>query len=102
MTTVSDSTQEMITEIYISTELLNISADSVRIFALDSQTIGISNTPPKLWVKQCLWEKSATVIKDNQEFMIILPPEVVRFYRPKKIEIAGSVEKDNLLLVIFN
>ena len=100
MTVVSDSTQEMVTEIYISTELLDVPKNTIRIFALDAHTIGISNSPPQLWVSQRLWESEALVTIDEQELTIILPPEVVRFYRPKKIEIAGAVEKDNLLLVI--
>ncbi len=100
MTIVSDSTQEMVTEIYLSVELLDISTNSIRIFALDAHTVGLSNSPPELWVNQRLWESQALVTKDDQELTIILPPEVVQFYRPKTIEIAGTVEKNNLLLVI--
>ena len=100
MTTVSDSTQEMVTEIYLSEDLLDISEKTIRIFALDSHTIGLSNVPPQLWLNKCLWENKATVLKDDHELTIILPPEVVQFYRPKKIEIAGTVQKDNILLVV--
>ena len=54
MTIVSDSTQEMITEAYIPLELLEISTPTVKIFALDSCTIGLSNSPPEKWQKNCL------------------------------------------------
>ncbi|MFW9914523.1 MAG: hypothetical protein ACFFGZ_02835 [Candidatus Thorarchaeota archaeon] len=100
MTIVSDATQEMITEVYLTTDLLHCPEDSIRIFALDAHTIGLSNNPPKLWEEQCLWEKEAIVTKDEDELTIILPREVVRFYRPKKIEIAGSMDKENVILVI--
>ncbi len=100
MTSVSDSTQEIVTEIYLSAEIFDIPNDSIRIFALDAHTIGLSNSPPQLWINHRLWESQALVTNDGQELAIILPPEVVRFYRPKQIEIAGTVEKDNLLLVI--
>ena len=100
MTIVSDSTQEMVTEIYLPVDLLDISEEFIRIFALDAHTIGLSNSPPQLWVNQRLWESRATIMIDNHEITILLPPEVVRFYRPKKIEIAGTIDQDQLLLVI--
>lgn len=100
MTVVSDATQEMITEVYLTTDLLDCREDFIRIFALDAQTLGISNQPPQLWQEQCLWEKQAMVTREEEELTIIFPPEVVRFYRPKNIEIAGSTDKNNVLLVI--
>ena len=100
MTIVSDSTQEMVTEIYLSTELVYIKEKKIRIFALDSNTIGLSNAPPKLWQDQRLWEGKIPVLKNNNELTIILPPEIVQFYHPKKIELASSLEKDNVILVI--
>ena len=100
MTIISEPPPEFVTEVYISMELLECQEDSIRIFALDSQTIGLSNSPPKLWLDHCLWESKALLVKDDVELTVLLPPEIVRFYQPKKIELAGSIEKDNLLLVI--
>lgn len=100
MTVVNDSTQEMVTEIYIESDLLKIKKKTIKIFALDSKTIGLSNNPPEKWVSECLWTNEAEVTREGNEFTIILPKPVVRFYQPKKIQLAGSIEQDNLLLII--
>jgi len=100
MTSISDSTPEIVTEIYLSTELIMIPKEKIRIFALDAHTIGLSNNPPQIWIEKRLWEGEVTIFKDKEEQTIILPKEIVEFYRPKKIEIAGTIKKDNILLVV--
>lgn len=102
MTIVSDNNQEIVTEVYISTDLLDLPDDTISLYALDAKTIGLSNNPPAIWQEHRLFETRAQVLKDEaeQELTILLPPEIVRFYRPKKIELAGAPEKDNVLLVI--
>ena len=100
MTAITDSNQEMVTEIYIESDMLKITGSKVKIFALDVQTIGLSNNPPSEWVEDCLWSQEAEVLEDKGELTIILPTKVVRFYKPKKIELAGSVAQDNILLIV--
>lgn len=100
MTVVSDSSFEMVTEIYLSVDLMTISGDKINLYALDSKTIGLSNNPPERWENECLWKHEADVILEDKEYTIIFPKQVVRFYQPKKVEIAGSVDKDNILLII--
>ena len=82
--------------------MLECPEDDINLYALDAHTIGLSNHPPSLWLDNRLWEAKAKVIKDasEHELTILLPSEIVRFYRPKKIELAASPEKDNILLII--
>ncbi|HKZ39766.1 MAG TPA: hypothetical protein VJ044_02325 [Candidatus Hodarchaeales archaeon] len=45
MTVVSDANQEIVTEGYLPTELLDLASDTVNLSALDAKTIGVSNNP---------------------------------------------------------
>ena len=102
MTTATDSTQEMVTELYIESDMLKVTGSKIKIFALDVQTIGLSNNPPIKWIDNCLWTQEAEVMKEEGELTIILPPQVVRFYNPKRIEVAASIERDNVLLIVHH
>ncbi len=100
MTTVTNSNDEIITKLYIELDILKINENKIKIYALDVQTIGLSNNPSKNWTDNCLWVQEADIIQEDTEFTIVLPPQVVRFYKPRKIEIAGNIEQDNILLIV--
>jgi len=100
MTLVSDKSNGIVTEIYLDLDMLSISSSKIRIFALDSQTIGVSNNPPELWIENCLWQGETDIISDEQEHTILLPMSIVSFYQPRQVELAGSIERDNFLLIV--
>ena len=100
MTVVSDANQEIVTEVYIPTELFDIVSDTVHLYALDAKTIGVANIPPRLWTDIKMWDGIAKVVKEEGELMIILPNEFVRFYKPRIIELAALERKDTVLLII--
>ena len=103
MTLVNDKQPgEIITEVYIDLDLLSVSSSKIRIFALDSQTIGISNNPPNLWIDNCLWQGETDITKGNDEYTIFLQQNILNFYQPRSIELASSTERDNVLLIIHH
>lgn len=98
--TSSKSNNDIITKIYVESDIVKIEGTKIKIYALDVQTIGLSNNPPKNWTDNCLWVQEADVLQENTELTVILPPQFVRFYKPRKIEIAGNIEQDNVLLIV--
>lgn len=98
--TSSKSNNDIITKIYVESDIVKIEGTKIKIYSLDVQTIGLSNNPPKNWTDNCLWVQEADVLQENTELTVILPPQVVRFYKPRKIEIAGNIEQDNVLLIV--
>ena len=98
---VSNVRAEIITEMLIPKELMELRNPQINIFALDTHTIGLSNTPPEFWADQCLWKSVAQVnLEDNGESTILLPQQIVSFYQPRKIELSVDVKKTRILLVI--
>lgn len=100
MTMVTDVTQEMITELYLDADMVDLSGNVVTLYALDAKTIGLSSSPPKKWLEQALWKQEVQVLQDGDEYTIILPPELIRFYQPKKVELAGEIDRKTVILVI--
>ena len=73
----------------------------MQIFALDAQTIGVSNSPPAFWSEQCLWQGTIQgVVEENGDTTIMLPQMLVSFYQPRKIDLSVDAKKTRILLVI--
>ena len=97
---VSNLREELIAEIPVSKSLIDLTSDTVGIFALDSRTIGLSNNPPEFWSEQCLWQGKTQVITDEEGYTILLPQEIISFYQAKKIDVSVDVNKTRLLLLV--
>ena len=66
-------TKEIVTEIYISTDLITVIEDTIRIFALDSHTVVLSNNPPKSWQDLRLWDSKAKIVKEEEKSQSYYP-----------------------------
>lgn len=86
--------ENLIPEIFIPKELINFSDRKAKIFALDSQSIGISNNPPDHWLSDSLWNGDANLTEENDGYTLLLPQELIGFYLPKEIEISVETKRE--------
>ena len=92
--------REIIPEVFIPKNLIQIVGNTIRIFALDATTIGLSNTPPDFWPRESLWEGTTAVVDAEDHYSILFPDAIVNFYSPRTIDISGDPDRSRLLLVV--
>lgn len=93
-------TNRFLSDVYIATDKIRITGNKIKLFALDKQTIGLSNNPPAEWLKSCLFMKEVDVLEEEDDYHIFLPPNVVKFYGPKQFEFREEIQPDKILLTI--
>jgi len=47
-----------------------------------------------------LWEKTIPVLDEGDAFSIILPNEIVNFYKPVKIDISSDLDQTRIIAVV--
>ncbi len=71
------------------------------IYALNSESIGISGDRVPEWESNCLWKEQATVNRERKELLVKLPEKIVNFYQIQKKEMLQVFLENKTLLTII-
>jgi len=71
------------------------------IYALNSESIGISGEPVPEWESNCLWKEQAKVDRERKELLVKLPEKIANFYQVEKKEIMQVFLNNKTLLTII-
>ena len=93
-------THRFISDGYLASDKSQITGKKIKLFALDKQTIGLSNNPPAEWLSSYLWMEEVNVLQEEDDYHIFLPPKVVKFYGPKQFEFTEEIQPDKILLTV--
>ena len=88
-------------EIRISKKLFEYSKHGVIIYALDSNTIGISPTASEFWDKKSLWKGEAELEDCGDYLLLVLPYQVACFYKNLNPNYKVSVYKSGKIHIFF-
>jgi len=89
-------------EVKIPKDLLEQSMKGkVLVYALDSNTIGISRKKSDEWDEKALWKGETELQEQNNHFLLILPRQLVSFYKTFKPNYKVSVYKSGKVHVFF-
>jgi hypothetical protein len=88
-------------EIRIPKELFEYSKPEVFIYALDSNTIGISPTESEFWDKKSLWKGEAELEDCGDYLLLVLPYHVASFYKNLNSAYKVSAYKSGRIHIFF-
>jgi len=70
------------------------------IYALNSESIGISGESVPEWESNCLWKEKAKVDREQKELLVKLPAKIANFYQIQKKEVLQVFLNNKTLLTI--
>jgi hypothetical protein len=70
------------------------------IYALNSESIGISGESVPEWESNCLWKEKAKVDREQKELLVKLPAKIANFYQVQKKEVMQVFLNNKTLLTI--
>lgn len=71
------------------------------IYALNSESIGISGESVPEWESNCLWTEKAKVDRERKELSVRLPEKIANFYQIQKKEMMQVFLNNKTLLTVI-
>lgn len=71
------------------------------IYALNSESIGISAESVPEWESNCLWKEKVKVDRDRKELLVKLPEKIAKFYQIQKKEMMQVFLNNKTLLTVI-
>jgi len=88
-------------EIRIPKELFEYVTHEVFIYALDSNTIGVSPTASEFWDKKSLWKGEAELEDCGDYLLLVLPYQIACFYKNLNPAYKVSAYKSGKIHIFF-
>lgn len=73
--------------------------NSAIVYALDSETIGVSGKFNENWERKASFRNRAPVTREGDNIKIILPDEVKSFYKLDGKEVDVKIEESNIVII---
>ncbi len=95
----SDSSDEISIPVNILEKGSNIWGNSAIVYALDSETIGVSGSFNEDWERKASFRNRAPVTRDGDNLKIVLPENVKSFYKLDNKQIDVKIESSNVVII---
>ena len=95
----SDSGDEISIPVDILDKGAKIWGNSAIVYALDSETIGVSGGFNEEWERKASFRNRAPVTRDGDNLIIALPDNVKSFYKLDNRQIDVKIESSNVIII---